>query len=40
MLPGDMSVPLVPASLVIEVRDHHPDVRLDLMINLIYNMYI
>ena len=35
-----MFVSLVPASLVIEVRDHHHDVQLDLLINLIYNMSI
>ena len=40
MVTGDTLEPLVPASLVIEVRDHHPDVWLDLLINLIYHMSI
>ena len=40
MVTGDTLEPLVPASLVIEVRDHHPDVRLDMLINLIYHMSI
>ena len=36
MVTGDTLEPLVLVSLVIEVRDRHPDVRLDLLINLIH----
>ena len=35
MVTGDTSESLALESLVVEVRDHHHDVRLDLLINLI-----
>ena len=37
MVTGDLSEPLAPASLAIAVWDHDHDVRLDLLINFIYN---
>ena len=40
MVTGDTLESLAPASLVIEVLDHHHDVRLHLLINLINNMSI
>ena len=40
MVTGDMSGPLVLASSVIEVRDHHHGVGLTMTINFMYNMSI
>ena len=40
MVTGDTLVPLVPASSVIKVRDHHHEVRISMPINFMYNMSI
>ena len=40
MVTGEMSESLAPVLTVIEVQDHHHDVQLNLLINLIYNMSI
>ena len=38
MVTGYTSGSLAPAALVIEVRDHHHEVGLSMLINFMYNM--
>ena len=40
MRPTDTFPSLASESSVVEVRDHHPEVRLGMLINLVYNMYM
>ena len=38
ILPTDTFLSLASVSSVVEVRDHHPEVRLAMPVNLVYNM--